>query len=148
MKLGVCIVKSHSGIIDPQATITSVKKLPVSVKIHYIDSFLGLQDHFLSVQEDWTLVLYERERLDLRFIDAIQVMLAEEKVSAYKFYCVIKTPTAPLIIESVRLFRKGVCLRKDSLRPSLRDSTIVKILDGWIYEHGTENDICSVERVA
>ena len=144
MNLGVCVVKSVLG--NRRATIQSVKNLPIDFNIHLVDNFIALKQHFLISKEDWTLVLYEREFLDARFNDAFVVMLNEKTVSAYSFCCVIKTNCDPLIIDSVRLFKKGVFLKNDALRPSMPDSSVVKILDGWIYEHGTEKDIYTNNR--
>ncbi len=142
MKLGVCVVKCVGG--DYERSLTSVECLPVDTIIYSISSFSELQQHFTQVKEDWTLVLYERETLDSCFVEAIQVMLEAITVSAYKFYCTVKTAADPLVIESVRLFRRGVLLRKDALRPLIPDTDVTRILDGWIYEHGTKKDIHKV----
>lgn len=141
MKLGICVVKCPYGDSDYEATIASVKNLPVKYNIHRIDTFFALQQHFLTVKEDWTLVLYEREALDSRFNDAIITMLAEDTIAAYKFYCTVKTNKAPVVVESVRLFKKGVLLREDALLPLQADSEVIRILDGWVYEHGTDKDL-------
>ena len=46
----------------------------------------------------------------------------------------------------MRLFKRGVILKKDALRPAQPELSVVRILDGWIYEHGTDKDIDKIFR--
>ena len=142
--LGICIIRCFSG--DRQATIDSVSDLSVKTVNYFLDSFIEVQQHLAVAEEDWTLILYERETLDYRFKDAFAVMLAEADVSAYKFFCTIKTASTPIVVESVRLFKRGVTLKKDALRPAQPELSVIRILDGWIYEHGTSKDIGKIFR--
>lgn len=142
MQLGICVIRCPFGFGDYQTTVDSIKNLPVNYCIYDIKSYIEVQQHLATTHDDWTLILRDREALDYRFNEAIGVMLTEETVQAYKFYCTIKTVDAPTVIEQFRLFRHGVHLRDQAFRPVDLNSHTVKILDGWIYEHGTEHDIC------
>lgn len=143
--LGICVINCEYGG-NKEETLASVSDLPVHTHFYFMDSFSDVQQHLVTSKEDWTLILYAREALDVRFNDAIEVMLAEESVSAYKFFCTVKTASTPIVVESVRLFKRGVILKKDALRPAQPELSVVRILDGWIYEHGTDKDIDKIFR--
>ena len=88
--------------------------------------------------EDWFLILSDRETFDKRLVEVMDVLLTQKDVSAYSFYCVQNTPNVPIITTNMRLIKSKLELQELFLLPVDPQAKIVKILDGWIYEHDSD----------
>ena len=141
--LGVCVICPVYSKGDTMKTLASVDCLPVSVTTYLFEEYQEVRDHFRKTNDDWTLVLYNHEHLDSKFIDAIQVMMDDPDMDAYRFCCLIHTQDVPFIQQSIRMYRKGVYLAEKALEPEVAGKEVVLILDGWIFEHGTEKLVYS-----
>jgi len=141
MKLGVCIIQLPFLKGDLEKTKETILSLPCETEIHVVSSFVDAQLYLQFAKEDWVLILYSYEALDACFIDCIEVMLDEKSMDAYRFLCLIKTSHTPRIVENVRLIRNGIKLLPKKFELEDTAKAVTRILDGWIFEHGTEKQV-------
>ncbi len=144
--LGICIVSPAYSTLSLDGVMDSVVELPVSVTTYIFETFQEVRHHLEITNDDWNLILYDRERFDSNFVDAIEVMMEAGAVDAYRFCCLRKTEGVPHLIQSIRMYKNGVTLAKHAMRPEKEGLQVVRILDGWIFEDGTEKDVCSFSR--
>ncbi|MCK5862447.1 MAG: hypothetical protein KAH38_08170 [Candidatus Hydrogenedentes bacterium] len=144
--LGVCIICPAYSKGSPKKTVESVDVLPVEVTTFFVENHIEAAHHLAITNDDWTLILYEWETLDKTFIDAIQPMMEEQAVDAYRFCCLQKTEDTPRIAESIRMYRRGTALSLTAMQPDTPGLNVLRILDGWVFEHGTRGDYCTFKR--
>jgi len=131
---------------DEGATKASVADFPCLARIFIVSSFSEFKKKRATRKTEWALLLYAREVLDSKFKDAMEVMVSEKTADAYKFCCVVAAMDKPIVQESIRMYRKTVEIASKRLAPLDASTNVTKILDGWIFEHGTADNVCAVFR--
>jgi len=138
MRVGIHIIASPHEVGSVAATVSSLKCLSVPHSIYTHTSYHAMLDVLDSYEEEWLFFLYKYEALDFRLVDAIPVLIQEDAFSAFIFYALNRGGTTPSVMSVLRMIRKGVKLRTHSF--DIEDNTlkVLPILDGWIYEQGSE----------
>ena len=85
-------------------------------------------------KNDWFLVLYDNECLSVDLKEAVKNILTMD--IAFDALIFFQKDTDDKLYQSPRLFRKHVRLKENSLLPEDDSMKMVRILDGWVNQHG------------
>ncbi len=139
MNLAVCIFHSKSGYCDLEKTKESLKTLSCSYTIYLFDTLEEIKEFTINAKEDWILILNDREYLDHKLSEIFNVLFSQDDVGAFSFYCTQLVGTDIIFFLAIRLVRSGVKFKNLTLALDDKNIQIVKILDGWVFEHGIDS---------
>ena len=83
---------------------------------------------------DWYLVLYDNEYLSVDLKEAVKNILTMD--IPFDALIFLQKDLVGKFYQSPRLFKKHVRLKENSLLPEDDSMKMVRILDGWVNQHG------------
>ena len=85
---------------------------------------------------DWYLVLHDNEYLSVDLKEAVKNILTMNLTIPFDALIFLQKDLVGKFYQSPRLFKKHVRLKENSLLPEDDSMKMVRILDGWVNQHG------------
>ena len=122
---------SNSPVADSKKTLDSLKHESFDLKeIVLIDKFKNIV--YDKIGTEWYLILHDDEQLDEQLLEAVPVLLNEDRINVFSFYK--KNHLGEYSI-CPRLFRKNIKISPLHLFPENEREPITNVLNGFVVEH-------------